>query len=191
MALTQTTIYYTVTGITYAGYTTLPSTVYFDNKDPKKVILSLPVGKEVTNDQSYKLSVSYLMPDELNNTSVANAEYTFVGSADSNVKPFITEAKIIGKDIIRIKTNKAIQATGSNILASNYSLEYKDATNTLVTRTVTGVTSIDGNTIILRSDALDISKSYTLRFTSLTDYSGSNIRTAVDGLNSISVIVGK
>jgi hypothetical protein len=54
-----------------------------------------------------------------------------------------------------------------------------------------GVTYVDAQTLVLRFDELDTTRTYLLRFTSITDYSGVYSRTAVEGGNTITVRYGR
>jgi hypothetical protein len=74
-------------------------------------------------------------------------------------------------------------------LASNFSLEYKEGSTTK-TIIPDNIGYINPTTLILKSDAISINQSYTLKFTALEDYAEINTRTSVDGMTSIGVTVG-
>lgn len=179
---------YSIVGVTNSSFSSYVQSVYFDPNQPYAVKVYLPSGTDISASQSYKLRVSNQMLDEVGNPSASQAEYTFSGSSDSNTKPLIYEAKIIGKDTVLVKTNKGLSPSSpSNNSANNYWLESKDNNNTTTTKSAISVGFIDVNTVVLKFDPLDYSKSYTLKFNSLTDFSLQYVRTASDGFTSIGV----
>ena len=78
----------------------------------------------------------------------------------------------------------------SNLLNNNYTLESIEE-NVKISRVPSSVTFYNACVLILRFDSLDFNKKYVLKFDSLKDYSGLNIRTASDGSNSVDVTIGK
>lgn len=182
---------YNLLGITDSSYIAVPSKVYFDPAEPNIVKLFFPAGKEMINGSSYKLRAFSQIQYELGGTSSANAEYTFSASNVLDPKPLLTGATIISKDTIRVTTQKELLPTGNNVIISNYSVETKDGSSTFIVKTPINITLFDAKTIILKFDSLDITKNYTLKFNTLTDITGSNVRTILDGANSIAVATEK
>jgi hypothetical protein len=167
------------------SFSTTPTSIYFDPKLPYKAVLYLPVGKEMTSSNNYKVRVSSSMKDELGNPDTANVESPFNGSSEL-AKPFVVEAKIIGQDTIKVVVQKELSSSGNNALVNNYTLEAKDGSNTTISKSPSSISFLNGTIMILRFDKLDKSLSYTLKFNTLTDYAG-NVRSASDGLTSASV----
>jgi hypothetical protein len=176
---------YMITGVTDPNFIAFPSKVYVNPTDSTLVKLYLPTGKELINTSSYKLKVLKQMPDEQGNVSSSDTTYTFIGSNEANVKPLITEAITIGKDTVKIKASKELLLSGTNLLLNNYSLELKEGKNTFITKTPSSIIAYDETTFILHFDDLDVTKNYTFKFNSLTDYSGLNTRTFADGSTSV------
>jgi hypothetical protein len=100
---------YTVTGISQQGFAAIPAKVMFDADDnSSKVNIYLPAGKELTSNNTYKVTVLSVMKDNLGNVAGTNMEYTFYGNGASDAKPVISDAVIISKDTIKITSNENI-----------------------------------------------------------------------------------
>ncbi|WP_227013983.1 S-layer homology domain-containing protein [Paenibacillus psychroresistens] len=178
--------YYLITGITDPNYITIPNKVYVNPQDYSKLTLYFAAGNEFIASNLYKLKVLNVVPDELGNISTLDTiSVPFTGSSNMDIKPTLTEAIIIGKDTIKIKSSKELLDNGNNLTLNNYSLELKDGKNTFILKTPYSVTLYDATTLILQFDNLDLTKSYTFKFNSLTDITGLNVRSAADGKNSI------
>jgi hypothetical protein len=176
--------------LTGAGFSGSISKVYFNPAEPYKVKLFLPVSPGISAGVTYTLTVFSSMLDELGRSSMANATLTFPGSGTTTIDPLIYDARIIGKDIVRFNTNVEILNSGTNLDVTNYMLEYKDGNNT-VTKQASSVNIINGTTGIVSFDNLDMTKTYSLKFNTLTDYSNLFTRIVADGLTSHTVEVGK
>jgi hypothetical protein len=177
---------YIINGLTDPNYQTIPFKVYLNPID-SSVKLYLPAGKELIGTSIYKLKVVNIMQDELGNTSFTDSIYTMTGSSNNSVKPLMAEAITIGKDTVKIKASKELLLSGTNLAFNNYSLELKEGKNTFITKTPSSIIAYDETTMILHFDDLDATKSYTLKFNSLTDISGMYIRGSADGGTSILV----
>jgi hypothetical protein len=177
--------YYMVTGVTDPTFVAFPLKVYVDPLDSTLVKLYFAAGKEMISTSTYKLKVLKQMPDEQGNISSTDPITTFVGSSEAYVKPLISEARIIGKDTIKIKSSKELLLSGANVSLSNYTLELKEGKNTVTLKTPSSIIAYDETTLILHFDDLDVTKVYTFKFSTLTDYSGLNTRSSADGSTSI------
>lgn len=187
----ETKTNYYITGVTTLGYYATPDKAVYDPKTNANMVkLYLPADKALTSGSSYKLTVYGTMKDSLGNYSGVNRETTFFGSGISGAKPYITDAVIISTDTVKITTSMDIALNEANISATNYSLKY-DNNGVAASKTPLLVGYINKTTLVLKFDALDFSKSYTLSFNSLTDYSEIYTRTAEDGQNSITVRLGQ
>jgi len=184
--------YYTIQGQgTGNTYFALPAKVYYSSSEPFVVYLMMPIGKELLSTNSYKLQVLSSLLDEQGNASSTNLTSSlFAGSSTAAAKPTFTSAVVIGQNTIKLTSAQVLYPTGSNVLTSNYTLQSNQSSNTVTIKTPTDVSMYDGNTIIIKFDQLDSTQSYTLKFNSLTDYSGTRIRTASDGANTIPVTFG-
>jgi S-layer homology domain. len=164
-----------------------PNKVYFNQDEPYMVRLffsshnlSAPGTYTIRANMGFRDYTGYIMP--------TNIEKSFTGSSLDYMKPFMTEATIVAKDAIRVRTSVEISTGNQNLQNSNYKLEYKDNNNSTVSKSPTSVSYINPTTLIIRFDSLDFSKAYTLRFlTGLTDYTDLFTRTPSDGMDSISV----
>ncbi|MDB5052758.1 MAG: S-layer domain protein [Bacilli bacterium] len=184
--------YYNLTGITNSSYTAVPTKVYFDPKEPNAVRLFFSAGKEMISGNAYKLRALNLIQYELGGTSTVDAIYpSFTTSNAQDAKPVLSSATIISKDTLKVTSQKELLGTGSNVIISNYSLESKDGNSTFIVKTPINITVYDATTLILKFDALDLTKDYIFKFNTLTDITGTNVRSSADGSNSIAVITEK
>ncbi|MEX2459789.1 MAG: S-layer homology domain-containing protein [Paenibacillaceae bacterium] len=177
---------YMITGVTDPNFIAFPTKVYVNPLDSTQIKLYFAAGKEMINTSKYKLKVFKLLMDEQGNASSADiVTEAFNGSSEAYVKPIILEAIVIGKDTVRIKTSKELSLSGSNLALSNYTLELREGKNTVTLKTPTSVAAIDETTLIIHFDNLDVTKGYSFKFNTLTDYSGNNIRGSADGTTSV------
>jgi len=181
---------YSIQGITDSGFYSSVANAYIDPASPYYVKLFLPAGKEVSNSSTYKLTVFNSIQDQNGNYPSVPIVYNFNGSADANVKPMITSAKIVGSDVVLVTLHKELTASGMNLSSSNYNLETKDGSNTVTIKTPLSVSLVNPTTLAIKFQDLDINKYYTLNVTSLADYSGVYTRTQADGFTSIPVTMG-
>lgn len=182
--------FYNVVGVSDPSFNASIAGAYYNPEDPYKVRLILNSSQQLSAGASYKLIIQSVLMDELGDYSKLNSEKTFSGTGNENLKPLIYEAIIIGSDTIRFRTNKEIATSGLNTSTGNYTLEYKVGDNT-TTKVINSISMIDPLTGILKVDGLDSSKSYKLKFNSLTDYSNQYTRTSSDSNSTVSVSVGK
>ncbi len=180
---------YTLMGVTNPGYSANPSSVYYDSVlNPYMVKLSIP-SDAVSSPDLFKLKVDWIMQDYMGKTT-SDTYFTFSGVTNENVKPYMVEALIISNDTIKVTFNEEISSAAPNTLTTNYSLQYKEGSNTIM-QTPVSVAYINERTLTLRFNDLSFSKNYMLRFTDrLVDYSGANFRLASDNANGISVYLG-
>jgi len=181
---------YILSGVTSSGYTGSIASVYYDPQNNPYMVKLAINGQNLVAGDTYKLQVLAGMQDILGDTSLASVTANFSGSGTAYIKPLIYQAIIIGKDTIRFQTNVEVANSGNNISTSNYSLQYKDSSNNTVTVPCSSVGFVDGTTGILKFNNLDMTKVYTLSFTSLTDFSNLHTRTSADQLTSVAVAYG-
>lgn len=165
-----------------------PIKAYFDTKNSNRVTLFLPPAS-LTASSTYKVRLLSMI-DESGILYSNSSELSFLANNNATLKPRITEARIIGKDIIRVTTDKELLDQNPNLSTANYSLEYQEGNSTTV-QVPTSVVYIDARTLSLKFASLELTKPYNLKFTSLTDFSGLNVRSSTDGLTSVNVTLGK
>lgn len=183
--------YFVITGVTEAGYSTLPAKVQYNVTNGLGwVKLTLPADKTMSNTKNYKIKVVSALADNMGNSSTRDAEFTFRGSSEDTVKPVMTQAMIVGRDTIKVTFSREIAAEAPNLLTTNYTLEYRE-NNTTLKKLPVSLNYINATTLILKFDNMDFNTAYVLRFESLKDFSGVYTRVAADGNNTISVIMGK
>lgn len=181
---------YSLAGVTNPGYYATPVKVYFDAaNNPYMVKLYFSSDKALISSNSYKLRV-YSIQDNMGNAYSNGYEYTFTANSSTVAKPEISQAVIIGNDTIRIGFNKEIAQELPNLSVSSYSLEYTDSGST-VTKIPISVIPVDQATFALKFDSLDLTKTYTLKYFPLKDYSGIYVGASGEGQKSVAVTVGK
>lgn len=181
---------YVIKGITDGSFTAIPAKAYYAEQYGLHMVkLYLPAGKTLNSSQRYTAYATG-MKDSLGATNQSILKADFTGGANTNIKPQITDAVTVSKDTIKLYFNIEVAFDVNNISTTNYSLEYLD-NGELLKMTPVGVTYIDANTIILKFDELDPTKSYQIRFNTIDDYSGIYPRTASDGGNTSAVRWGK
>jgi hypothetical protein len=181
---------YYIQGISDSSFSTMPVKAYFDAQgSPNAVKLFLPVDKAFKNGERYTVYVSGLK-DVTGSTSYDSIRGEFYGSGNSVVKPQITDAVTVARDTVKLTFNVEIAYDLNNISQSNYSLQYVENGETIKMIPI-GVSYVDAKTLILKFDELDQTKSYQIKFNTVTDYSGLYPRTISDGGNTYAVRWGK
>lgn len=182
---------YQVVGVkTGYTYNATPVKVFYGyEKNPNVVKLFLPADKPLVPYETYLVRVFPAVKDYMGIQPPGYVETVFTATASATTKPVISKAVLIAKDTVKVEFNKEIVKDVVNIFEDNYTLEYSDG-GSVLKKAPLSVSYIDGTTLILKFDSLDTATEYTLRFNSLTDYTGSNTRTAKDGGNTAVVTVG-
>jgi len=178
---------FTAINVTDGGYPLQADTVYFNPLEPYKLKLFFAPGSELPAGKSYRLHLPASLRDETGSYVDLSSEFSFTGSGITTVKPLLTEAKIVGNSIVKVQTQKELQPAGANINPANYVLESVIGTNTSITKRPTEAFLVDGATLILVFDQLNIQDNYVLSFQTLTDYSGNYVRTSADDSHTVKV----
>ncbi|MCR4436276.1 MAG: S-layer homology domain-containing protein [Clostridiales bacterium] len=182
---------YSVTGKTKKGFSPQVKVYYDPSEDPFRVKLYILGNDPLEGEYMYNLRIRSVMKDLVGNISRKDSSFDFSGTSAACGKPVINEALIIGKDTIKLKLSREMAPGGINTVATNYKLKYEEGGVTRY-RSPSKAIYIDSTTLILRfGSALDFTKQYTLRFTSLVDYAAVAARTDLDGSNGVEVVVGK
>lgn len=182
---------YYIQGVSDSNFYAIPVKAYFDAQGSQNTVkLFLPSERSFKNGERYCVYVTGLK-DVTGLTSYDSLRAEFYGSGNSVVKPQITDALTVARDTIKLSFNVEIAYDLNNISQNNYSLEYTENGETIKMIPI-GVNYIDAKTIILKfNDELDQTKSYQIKFNTITDYSGLYPRTVSDGGNSYAVRWGK
>lgn len=178
--------FYNITG-NDSGFVSTPR-IFYDYVNSPSVVKLFTGAGELMSARSYKLKVLKVLPDEMGNTPINDAELNFTGNSTPSIKAFITEALIIGNDTIKLRFSSEITSAGMNVAPINYTLYYDDNGNTKFINPA-AVSYLDATTLILKFDNLSYTKKYTLKFTSINDAAG-NMRSDLDGTTRVDVRVG-
>ena len=82
---------------------------------------------------------------------------------------YISEAKLIGENTVKLTFNKEIAKEVLNMVNTNYSLSYLEDDNTIV-KTPLYANYIDEKTIILKFDNIDMNMENKITFKIIIDY---------------------
>jgi hypothetical protein len=183
--------YYTIIGVSHAGYSCNPVKVSYEPQDDYYAVkLFLPADKPLQEDKTYKLRVPRTMQYNLGSTSSRDMEYTFRGNSEEYPKPNISQALIVGEDAIKLTFDTEISQETPNISPVNYSILYREDGN-LVSKVPFSVIYIDPYTLIVKCDNLSYETPYQLKYEVLKDLAGISQKTASEGQNIINVSLGR
>ncbi len=181
---------YYIQGVSDSTFYATPVKAYFNAQGGQNTVkLFLPAERAFKNGERYLVYVSSLK-DATGSTSYDSIKAEFYGSGNSVVKPQITDAVTVARDTVKLSFNVEIAYDLNNISQNNYSLEYVENGETIKMIPI-GVNYTDAKTLVLKFDELDQTKSYQIKFNTITDYSGLYPRTIADGGNSYAVRWGK
>jgi hypothetical protein len=186
----ENTSNYSIAGLTDGTFSAAPVKVYYeDTYGIYTAKLYLPAGKTFSSAQRYVVYITGLKDSSgVAQPAIMRAEFT--GSNYSSVKPQLADAVTVSKDAVKLLFSLEIAFDLNNINTSNYLLEYVENGETFKMQPI-GVTYVDAKTLVLRFDSLDSTKTYTIKASSVNDYSGVYTRTATEGGNSVPVRWGK
>ncbi|MDF2523988.1 MAG: hypothetical protein K0R31_1629 [Clostridiales bacterium] len=178
---------YKIRGITEFGYDVNPAKVYYEpEKNDKLIKLYLPQEKLLNKQMIYDVQVLNGLKDDVGNVSSGGMTYNFKNESTDYTKPKIKKATIVSGEIIKVEFDREISKELTNISPDNYTLQYSiDGLSVSEKPQFAGY--IDSTTMILKFGKLDMKTKYTLKFDTLVDFAGNNVRTAANGENSISV----
>ena len=181
---------YSIRGVSDSSFNVVPLKAYYTEQYGLYTVkLYLPSGKSLSSSQQYVVYVTGVKDIQgLSGNTLLRSEFN--GGSNTTVRPQITDAVTVAKDTIKLYFNIEVAYDVNNISTKNYSLEYLENGELLKVPPV-GVTYVNANTLILKFDELDQTKSYQIRFNTITDYSGLYPRTASDGGNTSAVRWGK
>jgi hypothetical protein len=183
---------YNITGNDDRTFNITPASVYYDPAvSPFMVRLFFKADRHFVMNNSYRVRVLQSIREANLSSPTRNLEMTFIAANNQGSNPAIKEAVIVGEDVIRITFTKEIAFSQRNINESNFTLE-RAGTETGSTRRIpTTVRFADPQNIILKFDNLDLTETYMIRFTSITDFSGLFTTNYPDSGSSIIVRTGR
>lgn len=150
---------------------------------PYKVVLYFNNGDLISNKE-YELNISYKFKDYLGNELGSNIHDYFTASSELKTSPSIVEATPISTDAVKLVFDKELAFNQNNLSPSNYTLEY--SYNGMTVRKVPlSVLYVNARTLVLKFDRLEYRVPYTLKFTSIVDYTGTSFKVTGQGKNYI------
>lgn len=151
-----------------------PGKVKFTSADQTSVQLFLKKDGYLVDNTPFDIEVLGGMKD-YSGASVVNtiSQAVFVDKAvDTELK--INEAKIVGKDTVKVTFNKEISNELANLKPQNYSIEYYEQ-GKLYKKVPIAITYFDDMTLVFRFDNMDQSIEYVFSYGVIRDYAGNII----------------
>lgn len=150
---------------------------------PYKVTLFFNEG-DLTAKREYEINVNYRFKDYLGNQLGTNKYDYFNASSEEKSSPSIVDATPISTDSVKLDFDKELSFNQNNLSPTNYTLEFNQ-NGMNVKKMPLGVLYVDAKTIVLRFDKIDYDIPYTLKFTSIMDYTGTSFRVTGEGRNYV------
>lgn len=181
---------YQIHGVSNSNYIAIPSAAYYNkNDDPQIVKIYLSENNKLKPSDVYNFKVLTSLKDEMGNFQSSIKTKQFTHSSTQAVDVYISDAKVIGDNTIKLSFNKEIAFDINNILTTNYTLTYVE-NGMEYNKIPIGATYIDPQTIILKFDFIDKDKSYKIDFNKLVDY-GKNETDNFDNRHTCDVEIGE
>ena len=140
--------------------------------------------------REYEVNVSYRFKDYLGNQLGTNRYDYFNASSEAKSSPSIIDATPISTDSVKLDFDKELSFNQNNLSPSNYTLEYT-YNGMIVKKVPLAVLYVNAKTIVLRFDKLDYDVPYTLKFTSIVDYTGTSFKVTGEGRNYVEFLLEK
>jgi hypothetical protein len=152
----------------------VPGNVKFLNADQTSVQLFLKKDDYFVNNTPFSIEVLGGMKDYTGKTIGSSIEQSvFVKEAiDTELK--INDAKIVGKDTVKVTFNREISNELANLKPQNYSIEYYE-NGKFYKKVPIAITYFDDKTLVFRFDNMDSSIEYVFSFGMVMDYAGNII----------------
>jgi len=182
------------------NYTVSPIKVSYDPiLTPYMVRLYFPSDRQFIKDHPYSLRISASIRDDNRLSPDRILEIQFYANNRDPVNPVLTDAVIAGEGIIRLDFSKEIMFDPAKISEGNFTLVDLGAAGTIADANLGPdslispilVKYINTTTVILRFDAFDMSRRYSVRFKSIMDFSGQYATVYPDQGSSASVRTGR
>ncbi|WP_113672754.1 S-layer homology domain-containing protein [Vallitalea guaymasensis] len=181
---------YQIHGVSNSNYIAIPSAVYYNkSEDPQIIKIYLSESNKLKPSDVYNFKVLTSLKDEMGNFQSSIKTKQFTHSSTQAVDVYISDAKVIGDNTIKLSFNKEIAFDINNILTTNYTLTYVE-NGMEYNKIPVGATYIDPQTIILKFDFIEKDKSYKVNFKKLVDY-GKNETSNFDNRHTCDVEIGE
>jgi hypothetical protein len=181
---------YQIRGVTNSSYIATPTAVYYNKKeDPRVIKLYMSKANRLKDSNIYTFRLMKSLRDTMGNYQSKIKTCQFTHSSTDSMDTYISEAKVIGENTIKLYFNKEIALDIPNVLNTNYKLSYID-NGIEYSKIPIGANYIDPRTIILKFDILDTDKEYKIYYNKLIDY-GKNETDNLDQEYYTDVIMGK
>lgn len=154
--------------------TITPGKVKFTSADQTSVQLFLKKDDYFVNNTPFEIEVLGSMKD-YSGANLVNAisQTVYVDKAiDTELK--INDAKIVGKDTVKVTFNKEISNELANLKPQNYSIEYYEQ-GKLYKKVPIAITYFDDMTLVFRFDNMVLNNEYVFSYGVIMDYAGNII----------------
>ena len=151
-----------------------PGKVKFTSVDQTSVQLFLKKDDYLVDNTPYEVEVLGSMKD-YSGANLVNSitQSVFVSKAiDTELK--IIDAKIVGKDTVKVTFNKEISNELANLKPQNYGIEYYE-NGKLYKKVPIAITYFNDKTLVFRFDNMILSNEYVFSFGVIMDYAGNII----------------
>ncbi|ANX00218.1 S-layer protein [Thermoclostridium stercorarium subsp. leptospartum DSM 9219] len=157
--------------------------LYEPSIHPYRVVLFFNDG-DLSANREYELNVSYKFKDYLGNELGENIYDYFKASSVAKTAPSIVGAVPISTDAVKLDFDKEIAFNQNNLSPANYTLEYS-YNNMTIKKVPLSVLYVNARTLVLKFDRLEYDITYTLKFTSIVDYTGASYKVTGEGKNFV------
>lgn len=158
--------------------------VYDSIDDPLKVILYLSDEDKLVGNREYQLEVNTELRDYVGNPLNEVLRKDFYASTRSKDNPYIIDAVTVSSDAVKLAFSDALAFDRLNLTPENYTLEYTDH-GINFKKVPLNVLYVNSKTLVLKFDELLPDISYTLKFNTLVDYTGSGFKVFGEGTNFV------
>ncbi len=165
-----------------------PGKVKFTSADQTSVQLFLKKDDYFVDNTPFNIEVLGSMKD-YSGANLVNTinQAVFVKKAiDTKLK--INEAKIVGKDTVRITFNREISNELANLKPQNYSIEYTEK-GKFYKKMPIAITYFDDMSLVFRFDNIDTANNYMFSYGVIMDYAG-NVITGSD-VDKVDIVKGQ
>lgn len=151
-----------------------PARVKFAGSDQTSVRLYLKDTDYLSGNRPIKIQIPSTFRDYTGETLISSIDQGFFIKDAPFVKTQIMDAKLVGKDTIRISFTKEISEDAPNLSPQNYFLEYTEQ-GTTYKKVPIAITYHDDTSIVLRFDRIDEGLKYVLSYKLINDYAGNEV----------------
>jgi hypothetical protein len=150
----------------------IPGKVKFISADQTSVQLFLRENDYLVDNTPFDIEVFGSMKDYTGNSIKSSiSQAVFVDESVNNYLK-ITEAKIVGRDTVKVTFNKEISNELANLKPQNYSIEYIEQ-GKFFKKIPIAITYFDDKTLVFRFDNIDQSIEYVFSYGVIRDYAGN------------------